>query len=189
MNSRKTRPGIRISHKASTFTESVIREMTRVANAHGAVNLAQGFPEFPAPEELKEAAVRHIRADINQYAPTWGAPALRQAIADFMSRRRGVSVDPETMITVCCGATEAMLAAMMAVLDPGDEEQQVHARSPWKRGEGHLTGSGHHLRAHPIEDTPSDAGASVEGNRATPLMDQGAEGRGRRVDLQVVGSG
>ena len=121
MNSGETRPGIRISHKASTFTESVIREMTRVADAHGAVNLAQGFPDFPAPEELKEAAVRHIRADINQYATTWGSPALRKALADFMARRRGVTIDPETMVTVCCGATEAMLAAMMAVLDPGDE--------------------------------------------------------------------
>ncbi|HBF22321.1 MAG TPA: aminotransferase [Planctomycetes bacterium] len=121
MNSKKDAPGIRVSKKAATFTESVIREMTRVADTYGAVNLAQGFPDFAAPEELKEAAVKYIRSDINQYATTWGSPALRNALADFMHRRRGVSVDPESMITVCCGATEAMLAAMMAVLNPGDE--------------------------------------------------------------------
>ncbi|KAA3612954.1 MAG: aminotransferase class I/II-fold pyridoxal phosphate-dependent enzyme [Planctomycetota bacterium] len=95
--------------------------MTRVARQHGAINLAQGFPDFPAPEGIKEAAVRALRADVNQYAVTWGAPELRQAIAGFMAKRRGVEVDPETQITVCCGATEAMMAAMLGVLDPGDE--------------------------------------------------------------------
>ncbi|TAH34502.1 MAG: aminotransferase class I/II-fold pyridoxal phosphate-dependent enzyme [Planctomycetota bacterium] len=117
-----TRGGnLRASAKAGCFTESVIREMTRVANQHGAINLAQGFPDFPAPAALKEAAVRAIRADVNQYAVTWGSRALRHAIARFLQRRRGVAVDPDTQVTVCCGATEGMIAAMMGVLDPGDE--------------------------------------------------------------------
>jgi aminotransferase len=109
------------SEKAARFTESVIREMTRLANAHGAVNLSQGFPDFPAPEELKEAASRAIALNLNQYAVTWGAPNLRQAIAARFERSYGVSVDPDREVTVCCGATEAMVAALMALLNPGDE--------------------------------------------------------------------
>lgn len=109
------------SDKAARFTESVIREMTRLANAHGAVNLSQGFPDFPAPEELKEAAARAIAANINQYAVTWGAPNLRQAIAAKFQRSYGVPVDPDKEVTVCCGGTEAMVAALMALLNPGDE--------------------------------------------------------------------
>ncbi len=116
-----SRPARTISAKASRFTESVIREMTRVANQFDAINLAQGFPDFPAPEPLKEAAVRFIRGDCNQYAVTWGAPSLRSAIADFMASHRGVPVDGDAQVTVCCGATEGMIAAMMGVLDPGDE--------------------------------------------------------------------
>jgi aspartate/methionine/tyrosine aminotransferase len=112
---------LRCSRKAARFTESVIREMTRVAAEHGAVNLAQGFPDFPAPEALKEAAVRAIRADHNQYAVTWGSPRLRAALGRFYSRRRGVEIDPDAQVTVCCGATEAMIAAMLGILDPGDE--------------------------------------------------------------------
>jgi len=115
------RSAIRESAKASRFTESVIREMTRVAREHNAINLAQGFPDFPAPEELKEAAVRWIRADLNQYAVTWGSDRLRSAIGTYMQNRRGVTIDPDTQVTVCCGATEAMIAALMGVLDPGDE--------------------------------------------------------------------
>jgi aspartate/methionine/tyrosine aminotransferase len=111
----------RLSEKASRFTESVIREMTRLAMAHGAVNLAQGFPDFPAPEEVKEAAREAISRDVNQYAITWGAKSLRNAIAEKFSRTRGVETDPEREITVCCGATEAMMSAMMAVINPGDE--------------------------------------------------------------------
>ncbi|MHC4380837.1 MAG: pyridoxal phosphate-dependent aminotransferase, partial [Planctomycetota bacterium] len=111
----------RESHKASRFTESVIREMTRVAREHDAINLAQGFPDFPAPDELKEAAVRWIRADLNQYAVTWGSDRLRAAIGTYMKTRRGVDIDADAQVTVCCGATEAMIAAMMGVLDPGDE--------------------------------------------------------------------
>jgi aminotransferase len=109
------------SDKAARFTESVIREMTRLANTHGAVNLSQGFPDFPAPEELKEAAARAIAANLNQYAVTWGAPNLRKAIAAKFERSYGVPVDPDKEVTVCCGGTEAMVAAMMALLNPGDE--------------------------------------------------------------------
>ncbi len=111
----------RLSRKASQFTESVIREMTRMAMAHGAVNLAQGFPDFPAPEVVKEAARCAISADVNQYAITWGAKPLRDAISAKFHRTQGVETDPEREITVCCGATEAMMSAMMAVINPGDE--------------------------------------------------------------------
>jgi aminotransferase len=111
----------RISQKASRFTESVIREMTREAMKHGAVNLSQGFPDFPAPPEIKEAARRAIEADVNQYAITWGAKDLREAIAAKAGWYLGLEVDPEREITVTCGSTEAMIAAMMAVVDPGDE--------------------------------------------------------------------
>ena len=112
---------VRASDKASRFTESVIREMTRLANLHGAVNLSQGFPDFPAPEEVKEAARRAITADVNQYAITWGARRLREAVARKFERLYGLAVDPEREVTVTCGSTEAMIAALLAVLDPGDE--------------------------------------------------------------------
>jgi aspartate/methionine/tyrosine aminotransferase len=112
----------RVSLKAQTFTESVIREMTRLAMAHGAVNLAQGFPDFAAPSEVKEAAKRAIDADLNQYAITWGAKDFRDAIAGKTARFYPAwAVDPETNITVTCGATEGMISAMLALLDPGDE--------------------------------------------------------------------
>ncbi len=103
------------------FTESVIREMTRVANEAGAINLAQGFPDFPAPEVLKEAACAAIRADTNQYAVTWGTPRLRRALAAKYARDYAMQVDENTEITVTCGATEAMAAVMLALVDPGDE--------------------------------------------------------------------
>ena len=112
----------RISAKAASFTESVIREMNRLAVEAGAVSLAQGFPDFPCPDELKDAAAAALHADINQYAITWGAPGLRQAIASKTARTyAGWSPDPDTEITVTCGATEAMIAAMLGLLDPGDE--------------------------------------------------------------------
>jgi aspartate/methionine/tyrosine aminotransferase len=112
----------RLSAKAETFTESVIREMSRLAAASGAVNLGQGFPDFACPPELKEAAVEALHADLNQYAITWGAKPLRDAIAAKTARTYpGWEVDPETEITVTCGATEGMIAAFLAVLDPGDE--------------------------------------------------------------------
>jgi aspartate/methionine/tyrosine aminotransferase len=113
--------GTGISRKAASFTESVIREMTRLAMDHGAVNLAQGFPDFPAPEEVKRAAIEAIEADINQYAITWGARGFREAIAAKFERTYGVSVDPEREICVTCGSTEAMIASMLGILDPGDE--------------------------------------------------------------------
>src|SRR5216684_2656015 len=110
-----------LSAKAEQFTESVIREMTRLALQHGAVNLSQGFPDFAAPEEIKEAARKAIADDINQYAITWGAKPLRDAIVEKFLRTQGVRYDPEREITVCCGSTEAMMSAMMAIINPGDE--------------------------------------------------------------------
>jgi aminotransferase len=103
------------------FTESVIRGMTRLATEHDAINLAQGFPNFAAPAALKEAAVRAIRDDINQYAITWGAKRLRDALARKYAEWYGMAVNPETEITITCGATEAMATALLAVVDPGDE--------------------------------------------------------------------
>ncbi|NTW86416.1 MAG: aminotransferase class I/II-fold pyridoxal phosphate-dependent enzyme [Holophagaceae bacterium] len=115
------------------FTESVIRGMTRLANDHGAINLAQGFPNFPAPEALKEAAIAAIRADVNQYAITWGAKRLREALARKMQDCYGLTVDPETEITVTCGATEAMAAVLLALVDPGEE---VIVFEPWYENYG-----------------------------------------------------
>ena len=110
-----------VSHKAQQFTESVIREMTRLALRHGAVNLAQGFPDFPAPAEVKEAAVKAVQEDINQYAITWGAREFRRAIAERFEKDSGLAVDPDQEITVCCGSTEAMMASLLAVVNPGEE--------------------------------------------------------------------
>ena len=111
-----------LSWKAAQFTESVIREMTRLALQYKAVNLSQGFPDFPAPTLIKSAAQDAIAADVNQYAIAWGAKSLRNAIAEKFSRTNvGVTIDPEREITVCCGSTEAMISAMLAVLNPGDE--------------------------------------------------------------------
>src|ERR1700682_2177967 len=110
-----------LSGKAERFTESVIREMTRLAMRHGAVNLAQGFPDFSAPAKIKKPAQHAIAADINQYAITGGAKPLRDAITEKFARTQGVTIDPERAITVCCGSTEAMMAAMMAIINPGDE--------------------------------------------------------------------
>ena len=107
--------------RTQTFTESVIREMTRVAQQYDAINLAQGFPDFPMPAVMKEAAYVAIREDHNQYAITWGAKSLRDAIAAKYSRRYGMAVDPETEITVACGATEATASVFLALFNPGDE--------------------------------------------------------------------
>jgi aspartate/methionine/tyrosine aminotransferase len=110
-----------ISARAGTFTESVIREMTRVAAQHGAINLAQGYPDFPMPAPMKDAACTAIHGDINQYAVTWGAPALRLAIAEKYHRWYQMDVDPDRDVTVTCGATEAMAATFLALVNPGDE--------------------------------------------------------------------
>ena len=109
------------SKKATQFTESVIREMTRLNQMYGGVNLSQGFPDFAAPAAVKEAAQAAIAADVNQYAVTWGARPLREAVAREFTRRYGVPVAADEQVTVCCGATEAMMSTMMAVIDPGDE--------------------------------------------------------------------
>jgi aminotransferase len=110
-----------LSDKVQHFTESVIREMTRQAMQHGAVNLAQGFPDFSAPADIKRAAQEAVAADVNQYAITWGAKNLRNAIALQMQEWQGIAVDPETQITVCCGSTEAMISTLLAVCNKGDE--------------------------------------------------------------------
>jgi len=110
-----------ISKRVQGFTESVIREMTRVSAQYGGVNLAQGFPNFPPPRVLVEAAHRALDGDFHQYAITWGARNLREAIAVKFERFYGHRVDPERQVTVCCGSTEAMLSTLLAVLDPGDE--------------------------------------------------------------------
>jgi aminotransferase len=109
------------SDRTANFTESVIREMTRLAVQHGAVNLAQGFPDFPAPVDLKEAAVRAIEADHNQYSITWGTKHFREAIAAKYQRSYSLQVDPEREVTVTCGATEGMAASLLATANPGDE--------------------------------------------------------------------
>ncbi len=110
-----------ISHKAARFTESVIRGMSIEARRHGAVNLAQGMPDFPAPAEVKAAACRAIEDDVNQYAITWGALELRRAIAEHAGWYLGLGVNPDTEITVTCGSTEAMLVTLLSLINPGDE--------------------------------------------------------------------
>jgi aspartate/methionine/tyrosine aminotransferase len=117
----KTRPKHFLSDKVEHFTESVIREMTRQAMLYNAVNLAQGFPDFPAPAEIKQAAQQAVAADVNQYAITWGAKNLRNAIARQMKVWQGIDVDPEKEVTVCCGSTEAMISTLLAVCNTGDE--------------------------------------------------------------------
>ena len=109
------------AERVNAFTESVIREMTRLCESYDGINLAQGFPDFPAPHEIKEAAVQAIRADENQYAITWGEASLRHAIARKMASYNHIPCDPETDITVTCGATEAMISTLLALVDPGDE--------------------------------------------------------------------
>jgi aminotransferase len=121
------------ANRTATFSESVIREMTRVAQQHGAINLAQGFPDFPMPQAMKDAACAAIQGDVNQYAITWGAPALRLAIAEKYRRWYGMPVDPEREITVTCGATEAMASVFLAMVNPGDE---VIIFEPWYENYG-----------------------------------------------------
>ena len=110
-----------ISFRTEGFTESVIREMTRRSSIVNGVNLAQGFPDFDPPDELLEAASRAISDGYNQYSITWGSPRLRRAICDKVRRYNGIDADPDANVTVTCGATEAMMSAMLAIIDPGDE--------------------------------------------------------------------
>lgn len=126
-------PRNKVSAKASRFTESVIREMTRLCARHGGVNLAQGFPDFPAPKVVKEAACRAIERDVNQYAVTWGAKSFRDALAKKHEQCSGVKFDPDTELTVTCGSTEAMLSALLATVDPGEE---VIVFEPWYENYG-----------------------------------------------------
>src|ERR687883_1411398 len=121
MSSFATSRRRRVSRKAERFTESVIREMTREALKHGAINLSQGFPDFAAPADIKERAMQAIELDINQYAITWGAKDFRDAIAEKTQWYLGLEIDAETELTVTCGSTEGMIAAMMATVDPGEE--------------------------------------------------------------------
>jgi aminotransferase len=109
------------ARRTHSFTESVIRAMTRLAAQHDAINLSQGFPNFPAPEVIKEAAVDAIRRDVNQYAITWGAQRLRHALARKYEEWYGLAVDPEAELTVTCGGTEAMASVLLSIVDPGDE--------------------------------------------------------------------
>ena len=111
----------RTARRTHGFTESVIRGMTRLATEHGAINLAQGFPNFPCPDILKEAAARAIRDDVNQYAVTWGAARLRNALAAKYQEWYRLQVNPNTQVTVTCGATEAMASALLGIVNPGDE--------------------------------------------------------------------
>lgn len=110
-----------LSEKSTRFTESVIRGMSVEARKYGAVNLAQGMPDFAAPPEIKDAACRAIQADINQYATTWGSARLREAVAEHAAWHLGLTVDPETEVTVVCGSTEAMLVALLSLINAGDE--------------------------------------------------------------------
>ena len=115
------RSRVRTAVRTHGFTESVIREMTRLCALHDGVNLAQGFPDFPCPAPLKEAAIRAIEADVNQYAITWGAKSLRDALVEKTRRFYGLDYDPEREVTVTCGATEAMISSLLALVNPGDE--------------------------------------------------------------------
>src|SRR5947209_688635 len=107
--------------EAAAFTESVIREMTRLNDLYGAVNLSQGFPDFPAPDIVKEAACAAIRADVNQYAVTWGAPRLREAIAEQFTRRYALPIVADEQVTVCCGSTEAMKIGRASCRERGED--------------------------------------------------------------------
>src|SRR5919106_1487313 len=136
------------ARRTHSFTESVIRGMTRLANEHGAINLAQGFPDFPCPEVLKEAAAHAIRADINQYATTWGAKRLRDALVRKYAEWYDMTVDPETEVTITCGATEAMASALLAIVDPGDE---VIVCEPFYENYEHIYYGGDHIPMAPLE--------------------------------------
>lgn len=110
-----------LSSRTATFTDSVIRRMTRVSLQYGAVNLSQGFPDFDPPRQLTDALAKAALEGPHQYAITWGAANFRQALAQKQSRYMGIPIDPDSQIVVTCGSTEAMMAAMMTVTDPGDK--------------------------------------------------------------------
>jgi aminotransferase len=121
---------IRTAGRVTSFADSVFAEMTRLARLHNAVNLSQGFPDFEAPQAIKDAACTAIQAEQNQYAPPYGTAALRQAIAGYVTRRYGVPVSADDQVTVCCGSTEAMMAVMLSSIDPGDQVIVFERSSP-----------------------------------------------------------
>lgn len=186
-----------ISEKAGRFTESVIREMTRQAMLHGAINLAQGFPDFGAPEEIKRAAQEAIAADINQYAITWGAKPLRDAIARQMRLWQKIEVNPETDITVCCGSTEAMIASLMAITNPGDE---VVVFEPFYENYGPDTilsgATPRFVRLHPPDSTsrewrfdPQELRAAFNGNTKAIILNTPNNPTGKvfnRAELETI---
>ena len=110
-----------LSKRTETFTDSVIRRMTRISNQYGAVNLSQGFPDFEPPRELLNRLAEVSNEDFHQYSITWGAQNFREALAEKQSRLMGRKIDPNEEIVVTCGSTEAMMAAMMTVANPGDK--------------------------------------------------------------------
>ena len=110
-----------LSKRTETFTDSVIRRMTRISNQYGAVNLSQGFPDFEPPRELLDRLAEVSNEDFHQYSITWGAQNFREALAEKQSRLMGRRIDPNAEIVVTCGSTEAMMAAMMTVANPGDK--------------------------------------------------------------------
>ena len=110
-----------LSNRTATFTDSVIRRMTRISNKYGAVNLSQGFPDFEPPKEILDRLAEVTREDFHQYSITWGAQNFREALSEKQSRLMGRQIDPNGEIVVTCGSTEAMMAAMMSVTNPGDK--------------------------------------------------------------------
>src|SRR5271157_2128196 len=181
-----------ISQKAQKFTESVIREMTRLALEHNAVNLAQGFPDFPAPEEVKEAAVQAIRADINQYEITWGAREFRRAVAERIHHETGLEVDPEREMTVCCGATETMIASLLAIIDPGDEVVVFEPFYENYRPDAIICGAAtRHVRLHPPDWTfdPQDLAAAFTDRTRTIVLNTPNNPTGKvftRAELELI---
>jgi aminotransferase len=141
-----------VSRKAAQFEESVIRKMTQVCLAHKGVNLAQGFPDFPTPSEIQEAAIQAIREGFNQYARTWGAPQMVEALAEKVRWFQGMEIDPSRQVTICCGTTEAMMSSLLATIDPGDE---VIVTSPFYENYGADTilcgATPRYVTLHPVQ--------------------------------------
>lgn len=116
-----------LSKRTKTFTDSVIRRMTRIANEYGAINLSQGFPDFDPPQEILNRLSEVAHEDFNQYAITWGAQNFRDALAKKQSKYMNLDLDSNKNIVVTCGSTEAMMAAMMSVCDPSDKVFSLHS--------------------------------------------------------------
>ena len=125
-----------LSSRTAGFTDSVIRRMTRISNQYGAVNLSQGFPDFMPPQEILDRLAQVTEEDFHQYATTWGAQDFREAVAAKQTHFMGYDIDPNKDITVTCGSTEAMMAAMLSVTKPGDK---VIVFSPFYENYGAIT--------------------------------------------------